>query len=135
MNTTIYFYKKLNNLPSSNTSSLWQRSDSKACALNYYIMTYWVSHVALVIKSPPANTEDIRDAGSISGWGRSPRVGDGKPLQHSCLGNAMDRVAWWATVHGVAKSWTRPTEHIIWHNEPEGYIQKEEHVGCKLNFG
>ena len=106
MNTTISFYKKLNNLPSSNTSSLWQRSDSKAYALNYYIMTSWVSHVALVVKPPSANAEDIRDVGSISGWGRSPRVGDGKPLQHSCLENAMDRVAWWATVHGVAKSRT-----------------------------
>ena len=46
------------------------------------------------------------DAGSILGLGRSPAVGNGNPLQYSCLGNSMDRGAWWATVHGVAKSWT-----------------------------
>ena len=43
------------------------------------------------------------DAGSISGSGRSLGEGTGYPLQHSCLGNPMDREAWWATVHGVAK--------------------------------
>ena len=46
-------------------------------------------------------------AGSIPGWGRSPGKGNGNPLQYSCLKNSMDRGAWWATVHGVAKSWTR----------------------------
>ena len=47
------------------------------------------------------------DLGSIPGSGRSPGEGNGKPLQYSCLENPMDRGAWWATVHGVAKSWTR----------------------------
>ena len=42
-------------------------------------------------------------AGSIPGPGRSPGEGNGHPLQYSCLGNPMDRGAWWATVHGVAK--------------------------------
>ena len=41
--------------------------------------------------------------------GRSPGEGHGNPLQHSCLENSMDR-AWWAPVHGVAKSWTRPSD-------------------------
>ena len=45
------------------------------------------------------------DAGSILGSGRSPGEGNGNPLQHSCLENPMDRRAWRATVHGVAKSW------------------------------
>jgi len=40
-----------------------------------------------------------RDAGSIPGSGRSPGEGNGNPLQYSCLGNPMDRGAWWATVH------------------------------------
>ena len=40
---------------------------------------------------------------SISGLGRFPREGNGSPLQYSCLGNPMDRGAWWPTVHGVAK--------------------------------
>jgi len=46
------------------------------------------------------------DAGSIPGSGRSLGEGNGNSLQDSCLGNFMDRGAWWATVHGVAKSWT-----------------------------
>ena len=44
------------------------------------------------------------DLGSIPGSGRSPGEGNGNPLQYSCLENGMDRGAWWATVHGVAKS-------------------------------
>ena len=52
-----------------------------------------------VVKNPPANAGDTRDVGSIPGSGRSPRVGNGNPLQYSCLGNFMDRGAWRATVH------------------------------------
>ena len=48
----------------------------------------------------------VGDPGSIPGWGRSPGEGNGNPLQYSCLENSMDRGAWQATVHGVAKSWT-----------------------------
>jgi len=44
------------------------------------------------------------DLGSIPGSGRSPREGNGNPLQYFCLENSLDRGAWWATVHGVAKS-------------------------------
>ena len=47
------------------------------------------------------------DPGLIPGWGRSPGKANGCPLQYSCLENPMDRGAWGATVHGVAKSWTR----------------------------
>ena len=47
------------------------------------------------------------DIGLIPGVGRSPGKGNGNPLQYSCLGNPMDRGAWWATVHGVAKSRTQ----------------------------
>ena len=60
----------------------------------------------LVVKNLPANAGDIRDVGLIPGSGRSPGGGNGNPLQYSCLGNPMDRGAWWATVHGVAKSRT-----------------------------
>ena len=55
---------------------------------------------SLVIKNPPANA---RDMGLIPGWGRSPREGNGSPLQYSCLGNPMDRGARRATVCGVAR--------------------------------
>ena len=61
-------------------------------------------HVALVVKNPPAKAGDIRDLGLIPGSGRSPRRGHGNPLQYSCLENPMDRGAWRATVHRVAKS-------------------------------
>ena len=53
------------------------------------------------------SARDSGDRGSIPGSGRSPGEGNGNPLQYSCLGNPMDRGAWRATVHGVAKSWTR----------------------------
>ena len=47
------------------------------------------------------------DPGSIPGWGRSSGEGNGNPLWYSCLENSMDGGAWWATVHGVTKSWTQ----------------------------
>ena len=59
------------------------------------------------VKNPPGSGGDTRETGSIPGSGRSPREGNGNPLQYSCLGNSMDRGAWWATVHGVAKSQTQ----------------------------
>ena len=57
-------------------------------------MTARASQVVLVVKNLPANAVDLRDAGLIPGSGRSPEVGNGKPLQYSCLENSMDRVAW-----------------------------------------
>ena len=71
-----------------------------------HLMFYRASQVALVVKNPPANTGDIRDAGLIPGSGRVPGGGYGNPLQYSCLENSMDRGAWWVTVHWVAKSQT-----------------------------
>ena len=62
------------------------------------------SLVVLVVKNLSADAGDIRDASSIPGLGRSPGEGHGNPLQYSCLGNPMDRGAWWATVHRVAQS-------------------------------
>ena len=70
-------------------------------------MQTYISALVLVVKNPPANAEDVRDAGSIPGSGRSPEGGHGNPLQYSRLENPMDRGAWQATVHGVTKSWTR----------------------------
>ena len=64
-------------------------------------------HNHLGTKSLPANAEDARDVGSIPDPGRSPGERNGSPLQYCCLGNHMDRGAWWATVHGVAKSQTQ----------------------------
>ena len=68
----------------------------------------WLSSSRLlVVKNLPANAEDIRDVGSIPGWGRLPGERHGNPLQYSCLENPMDRGVWWAIiVHGVTKSRT-----------------------------
>ena len=60
--------------------------------------------VALVVKNPPANTGDIS---SIPGWRIFPGGGNGYPLQYACLENPMDRGAWQAMFHGVAKSQTQ----------------------------
>ena len=69
------------------------------------VFTLWLNHPwgfpgGSVVKNPPASAGD---AGSIPGSGRSPGEGNGNPLHYSCLGNHMDRGAWWSTVHGVAK--------------------------------
>ena len=53
-----------------------------------------------VVENLSANA---RDAGLTPGSGRFPGVGNGNPLQYYCLENLMNREAWWATVHGVAK--------------------------------
>ena len=64
-----------------------------------------------VVKTLPANAGDIRDLGLIPGSGGSPGVGNGNPLQDSCLGNPKDGGAWRVTVHGVAKSQTGLSMH------------------------
>ena len=70
------------------------------CFLRDFLSVY----VALVAMNRCASSGDSRDMGLILGSGRSPGEGHGNPLQYSCLGNPMDRGAWWATVHRVAKS-------------------------------
>ena len=56
-----------------------------------------------MVKNPPTNAGDQGDSGSIPGLGRSLGVGNGNPFQYSCLKNPMDRGAWSAMVHRVAK--------------------------------
>ena len=66
-----------------------------------------------VVKNLPANSGATGDAGSIPGLGKSPGGGNGYSLQYSCLEKSMDRGAWWATVRGVAKSWTElSAQHV-----------------------
>ena len=59
--------------------------------------------MSLGVKTLSANAGDGRDVGLIPGSGIFPGGGNDNPLQYSCLGNLMDRKAWWATVPGVAK--------------------------------
>ena len=85
---------------------------SPACAfLSTPISPPWFrprsSQVALMVKNLLANAGDIRDVGSIPGFGRSPGGGHSNPLQYSCLKNPMDRGAWQATVCGVVQSRTQ----------------------------
>ena len=77
-----------------------------ACVKWYLACTLDImaSQVALVVKNPLANAGDIRHMGSIPGSGRCPGGGSGNPLQYSGLEYLMDRGAWWAMVHRVAKS-------------------------------
>ena len=63
--------------------------------------------MALVLKNLPGSAGDKSNTGFIPGWGRSPGGGHGNPLQYSCLENPMDRGAWRAAVHRVAKSQTQ----------------------------
>ena len=65
------------------------------------------SQVVLAVKNPPANAGDIKDVGSITGWG------NGNPLQYFCLENPMDRGAWWAMVHGVTKESATKNNNIL----------------------
>ena len=64
------------------------------------------SPVVQLVKNWLANAGDARDAGWILGLERSPGEGNGNLLQYSCLEKSMDKVAWRATVHRVADSWT-----------------------------
>ena len=66
------------------------------------------------------NAGDTGDLGSIPGLGRTPGEGNGTPLQYSCLENPMDRGAWWVTVHGIAKSQTRPSMSMTYRRGVNG---------------
>ena len=75
------------------------------------------------------NVGDIRDVGSNPGLGRCHGVGNDDPLHYSCLENSMDRVAWWATVQKVAKSWTWLKELSM--HVPNGPVVKILHSQCR----
>ena len=100
----------------------------------------WASQVVLVVKNSPAHAGDIRDAGYIPESGRSPGIGNGNPLQYSCLENPMDSGACRATVHRVAKNhiWfkqlsihaesylSQPTKYIYIHTD----LQSVQSLSC-----
>ena len=105
---------------------------------NIFIMSYrkkWASQVVLVIKKPPANAGDIRDASLIPGSARSPGGEHDNPLQYSCLENPMDKGAWWATVHRVAESWTqlkRLSTHTCTHKREYVYLLNYRKIKEKI---
>ena len=86
--------------------------------------------VALVVKNPPANAGNAREVDMIPRQGRSPGVGNGNPLQYSCLEHPMDRRPWQATVHGVAMSRmrlsARARAHTHTHTNTHTQIQQSD---------
>ena len=68
-------------------------------------------HGGVVVKNSPTNAGGAENLGSIPVLERVPEVGNGNPLQYSCLENCMDRGAWQATAHGVSKSWRQVSMH------------------------
>ena len=85
--------------------NVFKELQADAC-INISHMRLWGFADGSAGKESPCNAGDTGDVGLIPGLGRSPRRGNGNPLQYSCLKKPMDREAWWATVHGVTKSQT-----------------------------
>ena len=81
-------------------------------------MYMWAFLVAQMVKASALNAED---PGSILGSGRTRGEGNGNPLQYPCLENPMEGGAWWATVHGVAESWTRLSDFTFFHFQSRYY--------------
>ena len=81
----------------------------------------------LEVKNLPANSGDVRERSSVPGLGRSPGVGNGNSLQYSCLEIFMDRRAWWATIHGVAREWDT-AEHPLSISYPAPYGKAKNHT-------
>ena len=103
------------------------------------------SQVALVVRHPLANLGDVGDVGLISGLGRSPGGGHGNPYQYPCLENTMDRGAWRATIHHIAKGLTqlkRLSIHAHIGSQRVGHdlatVQQQPHIStfpsCDENF-
>ena len=84
-----------------------------------------------MVKNLPANAGDTRNTGLIPGFGRFPGVGNGNPLQYSCLEIPMDAGAWWATVHRVTKSRTRLSDFTspLWAFGQESDIENNNQFG------
>ena len=111
---------------------------SNPCLLHWQGNSLLLSHlgrasqVVLVIKNLPVNAGDIKDVGSIPGWGRSPGEVNGNPLRYSCLENSMDRGAWQATFHGIAKDRTWLTEHEPLAKHPLFFAYTNAHIHVEL---
>ena len=100
-----------------------------------YLCSIWGFLGGTMVKNSPTNAGGAGDLDSIPGSERSPGEGNGNPLQYSCLGNPMDRGAWWATVHGVAESQTQLSNwaHSIY--IVLGIIHSLELILCRYTGG
>ena len=93
------------------TQQHFQSGDFLWKLYNHYWRVYLLQQLMILLGFPSssdgkASACNAGDQGSIPGSGRSPGEGNGNPCQYPCLEIPMDRGAWWATVHGVTKSWT-----------------------------
>ena len=86
-----------------------------------------------VVKNPPVNEGDTRDAGSIPESGKSPGERNGNPLQYSCLENSMGRRAWQARAHGVTESWTQLNPNTHTHNYIHTHSQSKHLLSLAVN--
>ena len=94
-------------------SSLSHTENSHLLSILHMVMYVSLGFlVAQRLKHLPVSACNVGDLGLIPWSGRSSGEGNGNPLQYSCLENPIDRGAWWAAVHGVAKSWTRLHFHF-----------------------
>ena len=99
-----------------------------------FLVPKWGFPGSSVVKNLPANIGDIGDTGSIPETGRSPGAGNDNPLQYSCLENPVDRGAWRATVHRVAKE-SDTTEHTCTLHMPKQSITGRHAInGCRMTL-
>ena len=106
LGTCIVFSKHSWVLP-SNFMTKYRNSVSCLVPWHSNLLSNIISVVALVVKNPPANVGDIRDADSVPGLGRSSGGGHGNPLQYSCLENPVNRGSWRSTILRVRRSQTQ----------------------------
>ena len=85
-----------------------------------------------MVKNPPASAGDARDVGSVPGLGRSLREGNGYLFQYSCREKPMDRGAWQATVHGVAKSQMSMHTHTYSHRHTHTVAFRNLRASCTM---
>ena len=103
-------------------SALFTASSSYFLILAHFVILVSFYGYLYQFKSFPGGSDgkasacNVGDLGSIPGLGRSPGEGNGNPLQYSCLENPMYGGAWWATVHGVTKTWTRLSDFTFFIN-------------------
>ena len=123
----IYIYNTLQGMPPRKFSSIEKSHQILTWGLGWICYPFgrkYILKMGTTFLGIPGASDgkvfacNVGDLGSIPGSGRSPGEGNGNPLQYSSLENSMDEGAWWATVHGVAKSRTRLSRIMIFRKYP-----------------
>ena len=127
----IYILEQEKNYCYFNSDYFWEIGVKVIFKIFFFILYNMGFPGGSVVKNPPANAGDIRDACLIPRSGRFPGVGNSSPIQYSCLENSMDREAWWATVHGTAGSDT--TAWLRTHSEQHKYYFSKNQTKRNIN--